>query len=42
MYGVTQVPFRLAGKLSELTLTMDRPKLGLEEMKKLQLAGRNN
>ena len=38
------MPFKLAGKLSELTLTLtiDRPKLTLEEMKKLQQAAPNN
>ncbi len=38
MYGVTQVPFKLTGNLNELTLTMDRPKLTLEDMKRLQRA----
>lgn len=30
-----QVPFRFTGKLSKLTLTVDRPKLTPEHMKKL-------
>jgi hypothetical protein len=37
-----QVPFRFTGKLNKLTLTIDRPKLSPEEMKKLMETQRNN
>jgi arylsulfatase len=37
-----QVPFRFTGKLVKLTLTIDRPKLTPEDIKKLQETTRNN
>lgn len=37
-----QVPFEFTGKLEKLTLTIDRPKLSPEDIKKLTAAGRNN
>ena len=37
-----QVPFKFTGKLNKLTLTIDRPKLTPEDLKKLQQAERNN
>ena len=37
-----QVPFRFAGKLNKLTLTIDRPKLTPEDEKRLAEAQRNN
>ncbi|MGC1860629.1 MAG: arylsulfatase [Methylocystis sp.] len=37
-----QVPFRFTGKLDRLTLTIDRPKLSPEDVKKLMDAQRNN
>jgi arylsulfatase len=37
-----QVPFRFTGKLDKLTLTIDRPKLSPEDVKKLMDAQRNN
>jgi len=37
-----QVPFRFTGKLDKLTLTIDRPKLSPEDVKKLMATGRNN
>jgi len=37
-----QVPFRFTGKLSKLTLTIDRPKLTPADEKKLMQATRNN
>jgi arylsulfatase len=37
-----QVPFRFTGKLSKLTLTINRPKLSPEDIKMLTQAGRNN
>jgi arylsulfatase len=37
-----QGPFRFTGKLNKLTLTIDRPKLTPEDVKKLQQAQRNN
>ena len=37
-----QVPFRFTGKLNKLTLTIDRPKLSPEEVKKLTETRRNN
>jgi hypothetical protein len=36
------VPFKFTGKLSKLTLTIDRPKLAPEDIKKLEAAQRNN
>jgi hypothetical protein len=36
-----QVPFKFTGKLNKLTLTIDRPNLAPEDMKKLQQAERN-
>jgi arylsulfatase len=37
-----QVPFRFTGKLTKLTLTIDRPKLTAEDERKLAEAQRNN
>lgn len=37
-----QVPFRFTGKLTELTLTIDRPKLTPEDEKRLMAAQRDN
>jgi len=37
-----QVPFAFTGKLNKVTLTIDRPKLTPEDIKKLQQAQRNN
>ncbi|HXZ15427.1 MAG TPA: arylsulfatase, partial [Roseiarcus sp.] len=37
-----QVPFRFTGKLEKLTLTIDRPKLSPEDVKKLLETQRNN
>jgi hypothetical protein len=37
-----QVPFRFTGKLDKLTLTIDRPKLSPDGIKKLEQAERNN
>ena len=37
-----QVPFKFTGKLDKLTLTIDRPKLSPEDIKKLESTGRNN
>ena len=37
-----QVPFRFTGKLNKLTLTIDRPKLSPEDIKKLETAMHNN
>ena len=37
-----QVPFAFTGKLSKLTLTIDRPKLTPEDIQKLRQAERNN
>jgi len=37
-----QPPFRFTGKLDKLTLTIDRPKLSPEDIKKLQEAIHNN
>ena len=37
-----QVPFRFTGKLDKLTLTISRPKLSPEDMKKLMAMRRNN
>jgi arylsulfatase len=37
-----QVPFRFTGKLDKLTMTIDRPKLSPEDIKKLEMATRNN
>ena len=37
-----QVPFTFTGKLNKLTLTIDRPKLTPEDIKKLEAAQRNN
>ncbi len=37
-----QVPFKFTGKINKLTLTIDRPKLTPEDLKKLQQAERNN
>jgi arylsulfatase len=37
-----QPPFRFTGKLDKLTLTIDRPKLSPEDIKKLEMALHNN
>jgi hypothetical protein len=37
-----QVPFKFTGKLDKLTLTIDRPKLLPEDIKKLEMAMHNN
>jgi arylsulfatase A-like enzyme len=37
-----QIPFRFTGKLSKVTLSIDRPKLSPEDEKKLREAQRNN
>lgn len=33
-----QVPFKFTGKLDKLTLTIDRPKLSPEDIRKLKMA----
>ena len=40
--GDYQVPFRFTGKINKLTLTIDRPKLSPDDIKKLEQAQRNN
>jgi arylsulfatase A-like enzyme len=37
-----QVPFAFTGKLDKITLTIDRPQLSPEDIKKLEMAQRNN
>ena len=37
-----QVPFAFTGKIGKITLTVDRPKLSAEDVKKLEAAQRNN
>jgi arylsulfatase len=37
-----QVPFAFSGKIEKITLTIDRPKLTPEDIKKLKMATRNN
>ncbi len=37
-----QVPFAFTGKINKITLTIDRPKLSPEDIKKLEAAQRNN
>ena len=37
-----QVLFAFSGKLNKITLTIDRPKLTPEDIKKLEAATRNN
>lgn len=37
-----QCPFTFTGKLSKLTVKMDRPQLSPEDVKKLEAAMRNN
>jgi arylsulfatase len=37
-----QPPFKFTGKLNKVTLTIDRPKLSPEDIKKLEQARRNN
>ena len=37
-----QVPYKFTGKLDKLTLTIDRPQLSPEDIKKLEQAQRNN
>jgi hypothetical protein len=36
------VPFRFTGKLDQLTLTIDRPKLSPQDVQKLMTTQRNN
>ena len=36
-----QVPFAFTGKLDKITLTIDRPKLSPEDIKKLEAAQKN-
>ena len=37
-----QVPFKFTGKINKITLSIDRPQLTPEDIKKLQMATRNN
>jgi arylsulfatase len=37
-----QVPFAFTGKIGKITLTVDRPKLSAEDVKRLEAAQRNN
>jgi arylsulfatase len=37
-----QVPFTFTGKINKITLTIDRPQLSPEDIKKLESAMRNN
>ena len=37
-----QVPFAFTGKIDKITLSIDRPKLTPEDVKKLETAQRNN
>ena len=37
-----QVPFTFTGKIDKITLTIDRPQLSPEDIKKLEMATRNN
>jgi len=37
-----QIPFRFIGKLDKLTLTIDRPKLSPEDIKKLKMTMDHN
>jgi len=37
-----QVPFRFTGRLTKLTLTIDRPKLAPEDEKRIMLEGQRN
>jgi len=37
-----QIPFRFTGTLDKLTLTIDRPKLSPEDIKKLKMAMDHN
>jgi len=37
-----QVPFAFNGKINKLILTIDRPKLSPEDIKRLEAAQRNN
>jgi len=37
-----KTPFRFTGKLDKLTLTIDRPKLSSEDIKKLEMAMHHN
>jgi arylsulfatase len=37
-----QTPFTFTGKIQKITLTVDRPKLTPEDVKKLEAAHRNN
>jgi arylsulfatase len=37
-----QAPFTFTGKIDKITLTIDRPKLSPDDIKKLEQAQRNN
>ena len=37
-----EMPFTFTGKINKITLTIDRPKLSPEDIKKLEEARRNN
>jgi arylsulfatase len=37
-----KVPFAFTGKINKITLSIDRPKLSPEDIKKLEMAQRNN
>jgi arylsulfatase len=37
-----KIPFAFTGKINKITLTIDRPKLSPEDIKKLEQAQRNN
>ena len=37
-----QVPFAFTGKIGKITLTIDRPKLSPDDVKKLEAAQRSN
>ena len=36
------MPFKFTGKINKITLTIDRPQLSPEDIKKLEMAQRNN
>ena len=42
MHKDYQTPFRFTGKLDKLTLTIDRPELSEEDIKKLKMAMHGN
>jgi arylsulfatase len=37
-----QVPFKFTGKINKITLSIDRPQLSPADVKKLEMAQRNN